>query len=75
MMLWGLPTLGISCRNKKKAGGCEGETAGDVDHMVLMGQQRRERDEDKPGENRDTPETAQMSRINVRQQREQRCMQ
>ena len=75
MMLWGLLKLGISCRNKKKAGGCEGETAGDVEYMVLMGQQRREGDEDKPGENGDTPETAQMSPINGRQQREQRRMQ
>ena len=75
MMLWGLPTLGISCRNKKKAGGCKGETAGDVEYMVLMSQQRREGYEDKPRKNGDTPETAQMSRINVRQQREQRCMQ
>ena len=72
MTLLGPRKLGISCRNEKKTSGRQSEAAGDVDYVMLMGEQRRERNEDKPGKNDKTPSAAQISLIDVREEQKQR---
>ena len=57
----------ISVAKNQKTGCGQNKSADDVDQVVLIGQEWRERDQDEPNHDRDSNETARVAKINVDQ--------
>lgn len=61
--------------NGKGAAGRETESAQNIDEMMLMGEERRKRNEGKPDHHHDAREAAEVSGIGIDQKHEERGMQ